>query len=107
LFSDTCIPVYVKDTGKSIVILIVKVDDILIADNDVIGLSKLKEMLYKNFQSSDLGQLRWFLGIHIEHKDNCIEMNKNIYVDKILKIRYSLKMSDCKTKSIPCDPSSC
>ena len=51
---------------------------------------------------TDLGVLRWFLGIAFEISDQFIKMNQSIYVSKIL-LRFGL--SDAKPVAIPCDSS--
>ena len=42
------------------------------------------------------------LGISFTHTSDCIEINQQLYVEKLLK-RFS--MSDCFTKNVPCDSS--
>ena len=51
------------------------------------------------FKMKDLGVLSWFLGIQFKCKDDCIEMNQNQCVEKILS---KFTMSDCKPKAVPC-----
>ncbi|WVZ18219.1 hypothetical protein V8G54_005541 [Vigna mungo] len=45
------------------VYLIVYVDYIVITGNDVVGVSQLKDFLCRHFQTKDLGNLKYFLGI--------------------------------------------
>ena len=54
----------------------------------------------KRFKMKDLGVLSWFLGIQFRCESDCIEMNQNQYVERILS---KFKMSDCKPKAVPCE----
>ena len=55
---------FYKHSGDNkIVILIVYVDDIILTDDNIMELEKLKGVLAKEFEIKDLGQLRYFLGI--------------------------------------------
>ena len=53
------------------------------------------------FKMKDLGELSWFLGIQFKCKGDCIEMNQNQHVQKILS---KFRMLDCKPKAVPCEP---
>ena len=54
----------------------------------------------KRFKMKDLGVLSWFLGIQFRCERECIKMNQNQYVERILS---KIKMLDCKPKAVPCD----
>ena len=95
---DTC--VYYKWEGKSKTIVIVWVDDIIIATSSESALKRVKDSLSKMFKMKDLGRLSWFLGIEFKYQKGVIEMNQTKYLEKILK---RFNMSDCKPKSTPCD----
>lgn len=49
----------------SIIILLVYVDDILIASNDVDVVSAFKQFLDNKFKLKDLGTLKFFLGLEV------------------------------------------
>ena len=44
---------------------IVYVDDIVIIGSDNDGIQKLKQHLFNQFQTKDLGKLKYFLGIEV------------------------------------------
>lgn len=56
---------FVKKTGSSFIALLVYVDDILIASNDVEVVCSVKTLLHKSFKIKDLGNARFFLGLEI------------------------------------------
>ena len=95
--ADPCL--YVRTTNGGCVILIVWVDDIIIAATDSDLLAEVKQSLSKRFKMKDLGELKWFLGTEFRRNKNGIQMNQTRYIQKILS---KFKMSDCKPKPTPC-----
>lgn len=63
------------------------VDDILIAGSNTNVLKEAKESLMVRFKMKDLGVLSWFLNIQFKCKGDCIEMNQNQHVEKIVKVQ--------------------
>ena len=63
---DSCI--YLKISGRKFIFLILYVDDVLLASNDLGFLMDVKRMLSKNFDMKDLGETNFVLGIEI-HRD--------------------------------------
>ena len=96
--ADPC--VYTRITDVSKVIVIVWVDDIIIAANDLNEMCDVKKSLSAKFRMKDMGDLTWFLGIEFRCKNDGIEMNQSKYVERMLN---KFSMSDCKSKSAPCD----
>ena len=95
--ADPCL--YVKFVKGIKTIIIIWVDDILIAANSEYVLNDVKTALSKKFKMKDLNRLTWFLGIEFKVND-CISMNQFKYLDKILN---KFGMTDCNPKGIPCD----
>ena len=62
-YADYSLFTYIKD-GKSLRVL-VYVDDLVIAGNDLVMLEKFKVYLSKCFKMKDLGEMKYFLGIEI------------------------------------------
>ena len=50
-------------------ILLVYVDDVLIACNDKVEVDKFKVMLDDKFKLKDLGNLKYFLGLEVARSD--------------------------------------
>ena len=85
---------YKKGEGKSVVFLILYVDDMLLMGSDISALSTVKVWLASNFDMKDLGEASYILGIKL-HRDQCNRMlglSQASYIDKILK-RFSMENS--------------
>ena len=96
--ADPC--VYVRTTeDERCVIVIVWVDDIIIATSDSNSLQRVKKSLKDRFKMTDLGVLKWFLGTEFQCSESSIKMNQTRYIEKILA---KFKMTDCKPKPTPC-----
>ena len=94
---DHCM--YVQNVQK-IPIILLWVDDILIASKTEAHLIQIKTRLNSRFKMTDLGKLSWFLGIQFECENNTIKLNQSRYIKKILS---KLGMADCKLCSTPCE----
>jgi transposase InsO family protein len=84
--SDNCF--YVKHgTGNKITLLIVHVDDILIASNDAVNVSSLMVKLKASFEIKDLGEARLMLGMKItrNRRERWIEVNQERMVGDIVQ----------------------
>jgi hypothetical protein len=82
------------------VILVLYVDDILLASSDNNLLYETKRFLSSNFDIKDLSDASYVLGIGI-HRDRIKEvlgLSKKAYIEKMLK-RYN--MHECSTTSVP------
>jgi hypothetical protein len=86
--------VYKRGEGKSVVFLILYVDDMLLIGSDIGALSTVKVWLASNFDMKDLGEASYILGIKL-HRDRCnrmIGLSQASYIDKILE-RFSMENS--------------
>nr|KYP46417.1 Retrovirus-related Pol polyprotein from transposon TNT 1-94 [Cajanus cajan] len=96
---DDCI--YHKFYGsKYFFFLVLYVDDILLASNDIYLLHETKRFIAKNFEMKDLGNASFVLGIQI-HRDcsrGILRFSKKGYIEYVLK-RYD--MQDCKLGNTP------
>ena len=95
---DPC--VYVRNEGHLRVIIIIWVDDILIAASNEDLLSDVKNSLNNKFKMKDFGELHWFLGMEFKFDKSCVSINQCKYLEKVLE---KFQMSNCNPKSIPCD----
>ena len=82
-------------TGSKHIFLVLYVDDILLATNDIGLLYKTKIFLSNNFKIIDLGDISFVLGIKI-HRDRSwgiLRLSQKGYIDKVLK---RFVMQSCK-----------
>ncbi|KAJ9564656.1 hypothetical protein OSB04_000622 [Centaurea solstitialis] len=78
--------VYHKFSGSSVIFLILYVDDILIATNDLALLHDTKKFLAKHFEMKDLGDASFVLGIQIlrDRSRGILRLSQRSYIDKVL-----------------------
>lgn len=95
---DHC--VYTREMEHDKVIIVIWVDDLIIATSDENALKFVKDMLAATFKMKDLGRLRHFLVIDFNQSNNCVTMSQKKYVGKILE---RFNMQDCKSRPTPCE----
>ncbi|KAK8954626.1 hypothetical protein KSP39_PZI001744 [Platanthera zijinensis] len=87
-----------RSTGT--VILLVYVDDILITGNDTVGIQQIKEQLNSAFQTKDLGNLRYFLGLEVARRSDGLVLSQRKYCMDLL---HDAGYSGCKPVETPMD----
>jgi len=96
--SNADFSLYVKNIDHGIVVIVIYVDDLIIAGDSDEDIFNLKKFLKQKFEMKDLGELRYFLGIEV------IQSPKRIW---LLQRQYALNkldeygMTGCKPISIP------
>jgi Reverse transcriptase (RNA-dependent DNA polymerase) len=87
---DQCI--YLKVSGSKFIILILYVDDILLASSDLDMLFETKYFLSKKFDMKDLGEASYVIGIEIyqDRSRGMLGLSQKTYIEKILK-RYNMQ----------------
>lgn len=95
---DKCI--YHKFSGSKVMFLVLYVNDILLATNDITMLQETKKFLYRYFEMKDLGEASYVLGIKIQRDRSrgILGLSQQAYIDKVLK-RYG--MEHCKPGHTP------
>ena len=89
---------YVKSLGNSFTILLLYVDDMLIAGRCKQDIDKLKRELSDEFEMKDFGASKQILGMSITRSSGVLVLSHEKYVKKVLS-RFS--MSDAKLVSTP------
>lgn len=91
--ADNCL--YVAKIQNETVILIIYVDDMLIACHSLDVLVNIKRALGDEFEMTDLKEISTFLGLTIERnrKDGVLEIGQRLYLKNLLN-RFG--MTDCK-----------
>ena len=95
---DPCLYTWRKE-GK-LALIILYVDDMLIASNDHERLIQIKEHLSSVFEMKDLGEPKNFLGMSIQRNrsEKYIVLHQSAYIEGVLE---RFKMRECKPQSTP------
>ncbi|XP_017482896.1 PREDICTED: uncharacterized mitochondrial protein AtMg00810-like [Rhagoletis zephyria] len=83
---------------KKLVLLLVYVDDLLIASHEVKIIHKLKQQLLNDFDIKDIGRANYCLGLKIHQKDDVITLKQSGYIQELLK---TYGMSQCNPVATP------
>ena len=92
--------IYHKFSGSKHIFLVLFVDDILLATNNIGMLHETKRFLSKKFKMKDLGDASFVLGIQ-KHRDcsrGILGLSQKSYIEKILK-RFGMHV--CKPGDTP------
>ncbi|KAK9074591.1 hypothetical protein SSX86_007189 [Deinandra increscens subsp. villosa] len=87
---DQC--TYLKMSGSNFVILVLYVDDILLASNNLDLLHESKRLLSHHFDMKDLGEASYVIGIEI-HRDRAngtLGLSQKAYIDRVIT-RYNMQ----------------
>ncbi|BBG99469.1 transposable element gene [Prunus dulcis] len=95
---DECI--YMKTSGRHFIILVLYVDDILLACTNLTLLHDCKSFLFKHFDMTDMAEASYVLGIDISiNRDKgLLGLSHRSYIEKVLK---RFNMHDCASSDIP------
>ena len=82
---DRCI--YIKVSGSKVIFLVLYVDDILLATNDLGLLSDTKKFLSENFEMKDMGEASYVIRIEIfrDRENDILGLSQTAYINKILE----------------------
>ena len=89
---------FVKQVNGKLIIILVWVDDLIIAGSSDSLVSDTKRMLEDRFHKKDLGKLSYFLGMSFEQGPDYVKMNQRVYLTRVIE-RFG--MSSCKPRSTP------
>jgi len=95
---DRCI--YLKVSGSKVIFLILHVDDILLATNDLGLLHETKKFLSSNFKMQDMGEASYVIGIKIfrNRSQGLLGLSQKSYINKVLE---RFRMKKCSTSPVP------
>ena len=75
---------FVRVQDGVIIILLIYIDDILVACNNLEVVSKFKTFLHDQFKLKDLGSLKYFLGLEVARSSKSISLYQRKYVLELL-----------------------
>jgi hypothetical protein len=89
-----------KVSVSKFIILILYVDDILLAANDKSLLHDVKRFLSKSFEMKDLGESSYVIGIEIfcDRKEGILGLSQKGYINKVLE---RFRMDKCSRGPVP------
>ena len=93
--------VFFRSTKTGLILLVVYVDDIVITGSDSAGITSLKSFLQTQFQTKDLGLLKYFLGIEVSRCKRGIFLSQRKYVLDLLKETGKLGAKPCSAPMTP------
>jgi len=91
---------YVRKSDSGIAFITIYVDDLIIGGDTLDEIAHAKDLLKKQFDMKDLGDLRYFWGIEFIHTPEGIWLSQRQYVLDMLS-KYG--MADCKPVLVPLD----
>ena len=94
--AEPCI--YFINQNDTFILVLVYVDDILITGNDMCKINEIKEQLKIEFETRDMGEAKFCVGIEIVRRRNEITLIQRKYINDALK-RYG--MYDAKGVNTP------
>ena len=92
--------VFAKVQKGSIIILLVYVDDILIASSDVDVVNRFKLFLDNKFKLKDLGTLKYFLGLEVARTTKGLSLCQRKF---LLELLSNTGLLACKPSNVPMD----
>ena len=92
---------FTHGSGQNLVILLVYVDDIILASPSTAILSQIQQLLQSLFKLKVLGDLKYFLGLELAKSSRGICLSQRIYTLSLLEDTCFL---DCKPASLPMEP---
>lgn len=92
----------VKSVDANLTILLVYVDDVILAGSSIFEITSIKKTLHHAFKIKDLGILKYFLGLEVAHSAKGITLCQRKYCIDLLNDSGLLGF---KPQSTPSDPS--
>ena len=74
--SDSEPTLYIKASNGNVLIVVLYVDDLIFTGNDNFLIGEFKEAMKNEFEMTDLGLLKYFLGIEV------IQMHDGIFISQ-------------------------
>jgi hypothetical protein len=89
---------YYRMQGQTLVIVVLYVDDLIITGSYEAHIKKVKQELKKGFKMTDLGPLRYYVGVEVSQQCHQILLKQTKYVTYLLK---KFGMENCRLSLTP------
>eukprot|EP00253_Pinus_taeda_P026288 PITA_26288 len=89
---------YIKEKDGKILIVVLYVADVIFTSNDEYLIENFKAVMKEEFKMTDMGLLRYFLGIEVKQNGNGIFISQAKYVNELLQ---RFNMQDNKATMTP------
>ena len=89
---------YIKAADGNVLIVVLYVDDLFFARNNNFLIGEFKEAMKNEFEMTDLGLLKYFLGIEVNQMHDDIFISQEKYARQILE---RFKMQNSKAAPTP------
>ena len=79
--SDDCL--FIMENSSDYLVCAVYVDDIVVVGSNMDSINNLKERMFSRFKMTDLGELKWFLGMEIkrDYDNSTLTINQTKYIN--------------------------
>lgn len=94
--SDYCLYVKIQQTFRFYLVLFV--DDLLLVSDSIEEIDKMKTILSKKFEMTDMKEVKYFLGFLVEKQSGKLKISQKSYIEKVL-LRFG--MVECKIANTP------
>ncbi|PKA47383.1 Retrovirus-related Pol polyprotein from transposon TNT 1-94 [Apostasia shenzhenica] len=89
---------YTLNQNGHILIISIYVDDLLVTGDDEGLIQNFKDQMKSKYEMSDMGQLRYFLGLEVHQSSKGIFISQKNYIQNVLK---RFRMNECKAIDTP------
>ena len=76
---------YINEADCKVLIVVLYVDDLIFTGNDKALIGEFKEAMTNKFEMTDLGLLKYFLGIEVKQMHDGIFISQEKYAGQILE----------------------
>lgn len=99
--SDSCTYLKIDEKTRKLIIVLIYVDDILIACTDSTVIKEVKDQIKAVFEISDLGEAKWILKIQIKPTQGGIWIGQTNYIRSLLEEEGIWDKDACKWQDSP------
>ena len=83
---------YIRRDSENPIVIILYVDDLVIKEENLVDINKVKSLLFGKFEMTDMKELHYFIGIDVIQTPYNIMTSQRHY---ILNLLYKFGMTEC------------